>query len=76
MVITSVYDRCGNHYCFPAGLLNLRSAEVGRGGFTSELEPGEEEVKWSSPVWGKGGSETPLASEAQAEMGRTHGGTS
>lgn len=54
MVITSVYDRCGNHYCFPAGLLNLRSAEVGRGGFTSELEPGEEEVKWSSPVWGKG----------------------
>lgn len=25
---------------------------------------------------GEGGSETPLASEAQAEMGRMHGGTS
>lgn len=52
MVITSVYDRCGNHYCFPAGLLNPRSAGVGRG-LTSELEPGEDEIKRSSPMWGK-----------------------
>lgn len=35
MVITSVYDRCGNHYCFPAGLLNQKRAGVGREGFIS-----------------------------------------
>lgn len=72
MVITSVYDRCGNHYCLPAGLLNLRSAEVGRG-FTSELEPGQDEIKWGSPVWG---FKDTLAPEAQAERGRSHEGTS
>jgi hypothetical protein len=51
MVITSVYDRCGNHYCFPAGLLNPRSAGVGEGGFMSE--PEEDEINWCSPMWGK-----------------------
>lgn len=59
MVITSVYDRCGNHYCFPAGLLNPRSAGVGEGGFMSE--PREDEITWCSPVWGEAGSKTPLS---------------
>lgn len=59
MVITSVYDRCGNHYCFLAGLLNPRSAGVGEGGFMSE--PGEDEIKWCSPIVGEGGSKTPLS---------------
>lgn len=50
MVITSVYDQCGNHYCFPAGLLNPRNAGVGEGGFMSE--PREDEIKWCGPMLG------------------------
>lgn len=39
---------------FSSRLVKSKKCRGGEGGVTSELEPGEEEVKWSSPVWGKG----------------------
>lgn len=72
MVITSVYDQCGNHYCFPAGLLNPRSAGVGEGGFMSE--PREDEIKWCGPMLGGRWFKDTLVSEAQASISGQNAG--
>lgn len=61
MVITSVYDRCGNHYCFPAGLLNQKKCRGGEGGFISVSgSPGK--MKLSRATQHAGGGKGPFIS--------------
>lgn len=49
MVIALVYDRWGNHYCFPKGLFNQKSAGVGTQSLILQVRAPENGMKQSKP---------------------------